>query len=375
MEQILIISFWNPTKQAPSKGLFIHEQVKAICQTRTDIIFLEVNILPSKNTIFQKTFVTTPFYGNTKITLTMYSVLWKLMYVSPWLIHHSLKKHLKKNHKSLAPAVIHSNVIFPCGIVGHMLAKDYAAKHIISEHWSKATKLLKHPLFGNIALHAYQKSKAILCVSNYLANEIRLATNHPNITIIPNIIDTALFRYSPKEHDNNSIRFSCCAIWKKPKRLDLIIQSIINTASGNKNKNFILNVIGDGPEKEELQACSLPPNLVIKWVGFINKEEIPQILARTDFFMHASDIETFSIVTAEALSTGTPVLASNTGALPELINLSNGILVNNTIDDWTNGVNQIIKKTYDNESIAEDVAHKYSPDAVAKRIDNVYKNS
>ena len=58
----------------------------------------------------------------------------------------------------------------------------------------------------------------------------------------------------------------------------------------------------------------------INYTGNISKEKIVEILHDSDFFVHASYIETFSLVIAEALSTGTPVIASNVGAIPEFVN-------------------------------------------------------
>ena len=45
--QVLIISFWNPTEKQPQQGIFIQEQAAAICKLRENIVFLQVNVLPS----------------------------------------------------------------------------------------------------------------------------------------------------------------------------------------------------------------------------------------------------------------------------------------------------------------------------------------
>jgi glycosyltransferase involved in cell wall biosynthesis len=373
MDQILIISLWNPTDEQPSKGLFIHEQVKAICQIRSDIIFLEINILPSKKTIFSRTVSEHVYDGNKKLTITIHSVLWKLIYVNYWLIYFLAHKTLRKNDPTFKPSLVHSNIIFPCALVGHLLAKKFNSSHIISEHWSNAENLLKHPIFGEKALNAYRNSDAILCVSTFLANKIRSVTRHPNIVIIPNIIDTEQFQYIPKQFDRKKIHFSCCAIWKKPKRLDLIVKSLIGFATEHNDNSYVLNVIGEGIQIKEFATCAIPENLTINWLGFITKPEIVKVLGTTDFFLHASEIETFSIVTAEALSTGTPVLASNTGALPELINKSNGLLVENTINAWITGLQDITQNTFSNQTIAQEVSNKYSPESVANSIDMVYQ--
>jgi glycosyltransferase involved in cell wall biosynthesis len=292
--------------------------------------------------------------------------------MNPWLIYFYLKQYLSKNQGNLNPAIIHSNVIYPCAMVGFMLAKHYKAKHIISEHWSKAAQITKHPIFGRLALKTYKKSKAIICVSNFLATKIATATGLCQTKVIPNIIDTKLFSFVSKEPNNHIFRFTCCATWKLPKRLDLIVHSLIKFANLHETEQFVLNIIGEGSQTDELKQIKIPANLSINWEGYIPKKDIVPILHKTNFFLHASETETFSIVTAEALSTGTPVVASNTGALPELIKPSNGVLVENSIDGWLKGLSIIMENHYEHELIAKEFSNRFSPHAVAQSIIEVY---
>jgi L-malate glycosyltransferase len=233
--------------------------------------------------------------------------------------------------------------------------------------------ILKHPIYKRLALKVYRSSEAILCVSNFLANNIGKATGNSNMLIIPNIIDSDLFCYATKLPTVEQAHIACCATWNSPKRLDLIVRSLLQFAPKT-NKNFTLYVIGNGVQLEEFKTIDCPRNLIIQWLGHVKKHEITNILVKSDFFMHASEIETFSIVIAEALSTGTPVLASNVGAIPELINSSNGILVDNTLEGWLKGLHEITKRQYDHEAIAASVAEKYSPASIGQKIDEVYKH-
>ena len=107
--------------------------------------------------------------------------------------------------------------------------------------------------------------------------------------------------------------------------------------------------------------------------GYLDRLEIAALFQKTHLFLHASDIETFSIVTAEALSTGTPVLASDAGALPELINPQNGLLVENTPEAWLKGIREIASKHFDYQTIALQNQNKYSPLSIGNRILEVYK--
>jgi glycosyltransferase involved in cell wall biosynthesis len=370
--QVLIISFWNPTTQYPSQGVFIQEQAAAVCNLRDNIVFIQVNILPSNQLCFKKTVEESDFYNNRRIIINLYSTLWKLLFYNPWLVAHILYRVIKKRGDEINPAIIHSNVIFPCGIVGYLLARRMGARLLISEHWSKAEKLLKHPLYKKIAMKAYGKSFAIICVSEFLSQTIAKITSHKNLVVIPNIIQTEIFSYQPKQFsDNERLSFMCIATWRPPKRLDLIVEALCNYALET-DRQIDLNVVGKGPQAEALKNRKVPENLHISWFGYLDKPEIAKLLWKTKVFLHASDIETFSIVTAETLSTGTPVIASRAGALPELINEQNGVLAENNPESWLQKIREVVSRKYDYEAISMQNQTKFSSNAVGRSIISIY---
>lgn len=58
----------------------------------------------------------------------------------------------------------------------------------------------------------------------------------------------------------------------------------------------------------------------IRLLGFVSEEVLPRLYASADcVLMPSLDLEGFGLSTAEALASGTPVLASRSGANPELV--------------------------------------------------------
>ncbi|MBK9389750.1 MAG: glycosyltransferase family 4 protein [Bacteroidetes bacterium] len=366
--QVLIISFWNPVEKQPQQGIFIQDQAAAVCSLRENVIFLQVNVLPSKSMLLKKEVKESAFFRNRKITINLYSVFWKFYYVNPWLLAKIIGRILLRDFPEIKPALIHSNVIFPCGIVAFLLSEKYDSEMIITEHWSKAEKLLKHPLFGKTALRAYLKNNTVITVSQFLASRIAAATNHKNIKVIPNIVNTTLFSYKPKPvFDGSNLTCTCVATWKLPKRLDLIVDSLAMFAKDS-GCQVVLNVIGNGTQTENLKKAGVPENLKIVWHGYLDKEAIAPLLQKSHLFLHASGIETFSIVTAEALSTGTPVVVSNRGALPELVQEHNGMLAENNVESWNEKICEIINRRFDNELIAQENQTRFSAEVIGRSV-------
>jgi glycosyltransferase involved in cell wall biosynthesis len=193
------------------------------------------------------------------------------------------------------------------------------------------------------------------------------------MVVIPNIINTEIFKYEPKSISNKNISFMCIASWRLPKRLDLIFEALCRFAPESK-KAILLRVVGDGVQTEKFKNHKTPENLHIEWLGVLDKSTIAYLFHSTDLFLHASDIETFSIVTVEALSTGTPVIASNVGALPELINDSNGVLTENNPEHWLHSIRKALTQHFDNESISRKM-DKYSPENVGNLIVEIYRQA
>jgi glycosyltransferase involved in cell wall biosynthesis len=370
--QVLIISFWNPVEKSPQQGIFIEDQAAAVCSLGENVIFLQVNVLPSKNIFLKKEVKESAFFRKSKITINLYSVFWKFYYVNPWLLAKIVGRILMQNFPGIKPGLIHSNVIFPCGIVADILAGKYGSEMIISEHWSKAEKLLKHPLYGKAALRTYLKNNTVITVSQFLASGIETATGHKNIKVIPNIVDTTLFSHKPKQDfDGSNLICTCVATWKLPKRLDLIVDSLSSVVKDS-GCRVILNVVGNGPQTESVKAVGVPENLKIVWHGYLDKGTIAKLLQASHLFLHASEIETFSIVTAEALSTGTPVLVSDKGALPELVREHNGMLAENNVESWKERFCEIINRRFDNELIAKENQTRFSAEHIGRSILDIY---
>lgn len=89
-------------------------------------------------------------------------------------------------------------------------------------------------------------------------------------------------------------------------------------------------IAGDGPLREELtrQAEPLIASGRLRFLGFV--DAIAEVMAVCDalLFPTTSDFsEGFGLAALEAMATGRPVIASDTGPLPEVIDSASGILV------------------------------------------------
>ncbi len=80
-----------------------------------------------------------------------------------------------------------------------------------------------------------------------------------------------------------------------------------------------LEIAGDGPQRENI--LELVDQLELRdCVGFLGwAAEFPATLAKWDIFVIPSREEAFGVAAIEAMAAGLPVVASNVGGLPEIV--------------------------------------------------------
>ncbi|RLG69063.1 MAG: hypothetical protein DRO07_02775, partial [Candidatus Iainarchaeum archaeon] len=98
----------------------------------------------------------------------------------------------------------------------------------------------------------------------------------------------------------------------KNKRLDLLVEAF---ASASQNKEAMLYIVGSDFEnlRKELErkVKNLNAEDRIKFLGKLPEQELVELLASTDFFISASDYESFGISAIEGMASGCiPVLSS-----------------------------------------------------------------
>lgn len=84
--------------------------------------------------------------------------------------------------------------------------------------------------------------------------------------------------------------------------------------------NVTLKIAGDGPEKENLQKLVLELSLTgVDFVGNIPHEKMPELLQSATVLIHGTRVESFGIVLVEAMASGTPIVSTDVGGIPDVI--------------------------------------------------------
>jgi len=145
-----------------------------------------------------------------------------------------------------------------------------------------------------------------------------------------------------------------------------------------KYKNIHLHIVGEGKEQEELKKIA-ENHPDITFHGFVSENELIGLYRKANIAVVPSIwYETFGIVIIESFKYSTPVIASNIGGFPELVeNGYNGFLFEaGNADDLKKILENIIvnpgelKRLSDN---AFESVKKYSMDEHTKRLTRLYE--
>jgi len=122
----------------------------------------------------------------------------------------------------------------------------------------------------------------------------------------------------------------------------------------------------------------LPDN--IDYIGFVNNKEKKKLLSNARALVLPYDSsyqEVFGLIILEAMASGTPVFAIKNGAVPELLNgvgLTRYGYVAENVKELVNALKYFTSGKFEFNAIALlNRAKKFSPEAMVKRYEEIYK--
>ncbi len=185
-------------------------------------------------------------------------------------------------------------------------------------------------------------TKKIICVSEFdkqLALRYRVAPSDKLVTIyngVQSVQEIEKLAHTP-------LRAITVGRFAHQKRFDLLITAIAALPDFFK-KNIHLNIVGDGEQKQMLLDLVVEKKLTkqVSFLSAVENTEVFQLLNSSDMFILISRYEGFPMTILEAMAAGVPVIASSVGGIPEAIDDTCGILVENTIESIATALMKMI---------------------------------
>lgn len=222
--------------------------------------------------------------------------------------------------------LIHAFSGLPGGITAWLSGKPYLISLRGGEEQGydkgndKYFKLI-NPLLGLV----YSQAKSLDANSQYLKQLVLKSFPNLSIKIIYNGVDTKKF-YPPKKPPRN-YQIICTSRFGNRKGVEYLIKAMPLVLT--KIPQAKLQIVGEGVLKPQLIKLAKKLRLAgsVEFLGLINHDHLPVIYRRAKLFALPSLSESQSNSLLEALASGLPVVATNIGGNPEIVNKNNGILV------------------------------------------------
>ena len=230
--------------------------------------------------------------------------------------------------------LIHVHYAVP-HLVSALLAREMLGRGNVkiaaTLHGTDITIVGNDPSYKRATRYAIDKADGVTAVSQYLKNETaKIIGSSRHVEVVPNFVDFKRFDVTPCP-DAASLRqgqeklLIHVSNFRPVKRVADVVTSFHILS---KQLEARLLMVGDGPDRSvaELQARQLGISDRVHFLG--SQDALEKLLPCADLFVLPSRYESFGLAALEAMACGVPVLATNSGGLPEVIDDgANGRLV------------------------------------------------
>jgi N-acetyl-alpha-D-glucosaminyl L-malate synthase BshA len=190
-------------------------------------------------------------------------------------------------------------------------------------HGTDITLLGREPAFEPVISHAINRSDAVTAVSESLRKDtLKLFGVERAIQVVNNFICTQHFERAADEVFRKSIApngepiITHISNFRPVKRVQDVLETFIRIRKVIPAK---LLLVGDGPERSRIEKMAMDQGVDddMICIGKIKNPVEPLLIS--DLFLLPSETESFGLAALEALAAGVPVVASDSGGIPEVV--------------------------------------------------------
>ena len=248
--------------------------------------------------------------------------------------------------------IVHVHYAIPHTIsayIAKLIEQDI--KIITTLHGTDITVVGNHPSYFKVTQLALNISDGVTAVSNYLKSQTGITFGETgDIEVIHNFVDTDKYKKDGKKCPRSKFAPNQEKIVThisnfRPVKRPVEVINIFNGIKKEVNSKLLL--IGDGPERSKCEELCYELGITEDVVFLGKLENTNDILCMSDLLLMPSTTESFGLSALEALSCECPVVASDIGGLPEVVdNKINGFLIDkDDIPQMIDSSLEILKNT------------------------------
>ncbi|XOU94775.1 MAG: glycosyltransferase family 4 protein [Candidatus Kerfeldbacteria bacterium] len=390
---LIVTGLYTTPGSASYSGIFIKDQIKALSNYYN--IFVVVPYFISLKKELKK-----PIKNYQKINgihihyIKYFSIILLILSITKSLnikyknriiknkISKNILKESKKLHKKFNFKLVHGHEVL-IGDEASKIGKELQIPSFLTIHslYDYHIKMYDDTTIKKI-LYNVDQTTHLITVSNLVIKSYKNKINKL-FNIIPNGYTKKNINSLPIEISRiikNKIVFLFAGFLINLKKPILLINSAISLKK-NGYRNFVILVIGSGPQEKELKKIIKKENLtkIVLLLGDIFPKEMPSYFNCADIVVQPSISESFSMVCLEGMAFGKPIICTtNTGISEYITNSIEGFIISpNSQKELTEKIQLFIDQPKLINKMSESALKKsreFDLESITKKLIELYKN-
>ncbi len=380
MKEVLWLASWYPSRVDRFNGDFIqrHAQATAL-YSDVYVIYVvkdEKGVAPEISEMFRNGRLQEQviYYRSLKTGIKVFD-----RFLSHWTYMRTYKKAINAYIREKGkPKQVHVQIAMKAGLLARWMKRKWNIPYLVTENWTGYYRQ-SVPSVYDLNPYFYKQNKQVLAgasrflpVTRNLGETVKKDFIQIPYNVIPNVVDTRLFFFTEQPVTRfRFIHFSYMHYQKNP-------EGIISAALELRNRGYDFELIMAGNSVEKLQQLAAEQGLLDTVVFFrdaVPYHQVAEEMQKASAFVLFSRFENLPCVILEALCCGLPVISSRVGGIDEVIDASNGILVESeNIRQLAGAMQQVMDNThnYDRRQISRAAMEKFSYETVGRQIADQY---
>ncbi|OJX83785.1 MAG: hypothetical protein BGP01_10240 [Paludibacter sp. 47-17] len=377
----LFLSAWYPNRDDAMSGLFVRKHADAVSRfCKVTVLYVHADARITKREVrFENYNAVHEVYVYYPAGKGIVRLFWKpLQFIAAYLV--GIRKVFSRYGR---PHIVHVNVLTRTALPALYLKLTRGIPYVITEHWSRYLPS-RNSFHGWLRKWCTRKvvnhSSALMPVSTSLSEAMgQHKIRNKNTVILNNVVDDFFFESIQSKSDSTNLKhilhISCFD--DEPKNISGMLRVFARLC--DERSDFRLTLAGTGKDFDKIKslADSLSISSKLDFTGELSPVEIAQLLHAADFTVLFSNNENAPVVISESLACGKPVVATRVGGIPEMVDDSNGLLVDAGDEPALRKALHTMLDSFENypsSIIQERAREKYSYASVGETLFNIYKN-
>ena len=297
------------------------------------------------------------------------------------LAYPSIRKSVIDLHRVTPFDVIHAPFIYPEGVIASRLGAELGVPVVSSEHAMWRPWLDRHASVRRQVERALPRIARITAVSEALRESIvALYGDAVPVDVIPNVVDERIFVAPREDEPRDPHHLLFVGLIRHVKGLDVLVRALSHLVPDNPDLH--LSVAGGSFYRAYERDAAAVRDLVralgvsdrVRFLGEVAPNDVGALMRRSALLVVPSRRETFSLVTAEALASGTPVVATRCGGPEEILTDETGQLTD--VDDAAAlaiAIESTLNRSYDRAALRRYAVDRFGSSAAAERLGRLYE--